>query len=57
MKDIYNKVKGDMSNRPGDDNDDLFIIKSKNGDKNIDDLLDQIKVMGNIINKPENLRN
>lgn len=36
MKDIYNKVKGEMTNKPGDENDDLFLIKAK-GDKNLND--------------------
>ena len=27
MKDIYNKVKGDMSIKPGDQNEDLVLIK------------------------------
>ena len=53
MRDIYNKVKGEMTNKPGDENDDLFLIKAK-GDKNLNDLLDQIKVMGNIINRAGN---
>ena len=40
MKDIYNKVKGDMSHIPGDENDDIILIKSK-GNRAPNDILDQ----------------
>jgi len=50
LKDIYDKVKGDMSHEPGDKYDDIILIKSK-GDKNINELLDQTKVLGSVLNQ------
>ena len=41
MKDIYDKVRGDMIHEPGDENNDIFFIKTKGGEK-INDLFDQI---------------
>ena len=50
MKDIYDKVKGDMSHEPGDKYDDIILIKSK-GDKNVNELLTQTKVLGSVLNQ------
>ena len=41
-----------MSHKPGDNNNDVFLIKAKGG-KIINDLLDKNKILGEIVNKPE----
>jgi hypothetical protein len=51
IKDIYNKVKGDMSNKSEDD-EYIFIIKVK-GDKSINDALNKIKASGAMISKAD----
>ena len=55
MKDIYNKVKGGSTSRPEDDNNGVLLIKVK-GDKSLNDVLDNVKTAGNIINRPGQLR-
>jgi len=50
MKDIYNKVKGDMSNKP-DDEEYIFLIKVK-GDKSVNDALNKIKLSGAMDSRP-----
>ena len=53
MKDIYNKVKGNMTNKPEDESNDLFVIKLP-PNKNINDVLEKIKTSGTKIkNKPK----
>ena len=52
MKDIYNKVKGDMTNKPGDENNDMFVIKVP-ANKNINDVLNKIKAKGAMTVKPK----
>ena len=51
IKDIYNKVKGDMSNKSEDD-EYIFIIKVK-GDKSVNDALNKIKASGAMISKAD----
>jgi len=55
MKDIYNKVKGDMSNRPGDENDDLVLIKVP-PNKDVNDVLQKLKSKGDLTPKPKGER-
>jgi len=47
LKNLYNKVKGQINHKSGDDNDGTQ-------QKNINDLLNKIKILGEIVNKPEN---
>ena len=47
MKDIYNNVKGDMSNRPGDQNDDLVLIKVP-PNQDVNDVLRHLKHRGDL---------
>ena len=51
LKDIYNNVKGDMSDNPNDDQY-IFLIKIK-GDKKVDDAFNRIKASGAMISKYE----
>ena len=50
MKDIYNKVKGDMSIIPGDQNDDLLLNKIP-PNKDVKDVLRPLKNRGDLIIK------
>ena len=49
---LYDKVKGDMSHIPGDENDDIILIKSK-GNRAPNDILGQMRTLGSVVNKPE----
>ena len=50
MKEIYNKVKGDMSIIPGDQNDDLLLNKVP-PNKDVKDVLRPLKNRGDLIIK------
>ena len=52
IKDVFNKVRGDMTSRPEDEKNDVFLIKVPN-EKNLDDVLDKIKTLGKKLTKPE----
>jgi len=51
MKDIYGKLKGDLSINP-DDEEFIFLIKVK-GDKSVNDALNKIKLSGALTSKPD----
>ena len=53
MKEVYNKVKGDMTNKPNDGNNDLFVIKIPSN-KNINDVLKKVKSTGAMTPKKSN---
>jgi hypothetical protein len=57
IKDVYNKLKGDLSYKPGkgNENDGVLLIKAKS-DKNPKDILNKIKSTGANINKPAPVR-
>ena len=52
MKDIYDKVKNDMSHIPGDENEDIILIKSK-GNRDPNDILGHMRTLGSVVNKQE----
>ena len=51
MKDIYGKLKGDLSINP-EDEEFIFLIKVK-GDKTVNDALNKIKLSGALTTKPD----
>ena len=55
IKDVYNRLKGDLLYNPGkgDENDGVLLIKSKS-DKNPNEILNKVKLSGMHIKKPLN---
>ena len=52
IKEVYNKLKGDMKDKPEDEKNNVFLIKVPS-EKNVDDVLKNIKTLGKKILKPE----
>ena len=52
MKVLYNKLRGDMTNKTDDKNNDVFIIKAPKNE-NVDKVLPNLKLLGKLLTKPE----